>query len=132
MKSKSKDVVDQFVNRVLIEGKVNEIANYVDPSVISITCGGIRGKGIDETTKSLGAWSKAFKILENQCLCSLSDESHVIEQWKVKAIHIGEFLNVKPSNAEVNFSGVSIYEIRKGKIVGITGYSDFLIATKNT
>ena len=126
-KSHAKEIVENFVNSIIIGGKFEEISNYVDPNVITITCGGFGGKGLASATEALGLWSKSFKILENECLCSLSNDTHVIEQWRVKATHVGEFLNVPPSNKNVSFSGVSIYEIRNGKIISITGYSDFLI-----
>lgn len=122
----NKKIVENFVNDVIIGKKITEATKYLDSKVTLKSCGGVSGKGIAETLEGLQIWAKAFKILENECLCSLSEDNRVIEQWRVKGVHVGEFLNVPPSNKTVVFTGVSIYEIEGGKIVHIFGYSDFL------
>lgn len=48
----------------------------------------------------------------------LSDEREVCVQWSAKGTHTGVGLGIAPSGAEMNFRGVTWFNIAGGKIVG--------------
>ena len=48
----------------------------------------------------------------------------VAERWHCSFEHTGEFMGVKPSNAEVAMDGFALYRLRDGRVTEFWGLSD--------
>lgn len=51
---------------------------------------------------------------------TISEGDKLVVYWTVSGTHRGEFLGVPPTNKRVSFSGITINQIRNGKIIEST------------
>ncbi|SCA58801.1 hypothetical protein AB751O23_AP_00110 [Chlamydiales bacterium SCGC AB-751-O23] len=123
------ETVDGFVQEVLIKGNLELIEFYISPDVKIHSLVGVKGQGIACAIKTITSWSNSFDVLENELLFSTKSEGRVTNHWRVKAILKNNLLGVKAKNDEVNFSGLTMYEVNQGKITSIWSYSDFHISS---
>jgi predicted ester cyclase len=40
----------------------------------------------------------------------------MVARWRSRATHQGEYMDIPPSSKEVEFTGISVYRIERGKI----------------
>lgn len=122
----SQELVEDFVRQVLINGKLSTAESFLAKDISINPISGPSAKGIENALKAFKTWNDAFEIRENTLLVSATSENKVINHWQINALHKGEFCQVKPTHKQINFSGVSIYEVVDSKITAIFGYSNFL------
>lgn len=125
----SEQTVEEFVQDVILKGNLQNAAKYIDANVVVNSLVGIKGKGIEKSLEALTMWTEAFDIIENTLLFSTVSDDRVVNHWEVRALHTGKLLNVEASQREVTFTGVTMYEVKEGKIIAIWGYSDFPYST---
>src|SRR5215212_10050453 len=46
----------------------------------------------------------------------IAEEDKVVARWRSRATHRGDYMGIPPSGKEVQFMGISVYRIEKGKI----------------
>jgi len=51
---------------------------------------------------------------------TISEGDKLVVYWTITGTHRGEFLGVPPTNKKVSFSGITINQIRNGKIIEST------------
>ena len=51
---------------------------------------------------------------------TISEGEKLVVAWTISGTHRGEFLGVPPTNRRVSFSGITINQIRNGKIIEST------------
>lgn len=73
-------------------------------------------QGTDEMKKIILKWYSAFpdlKVLWDDFIC---DENKVVSRWHAVGQHQEEFLGVKPTSKVINYTGVTIYQLKNEKI----------------
>jgi steroid delta-isomerase-like uncharacterized protein len=51
---------------------------------------------------------------------TITEKDKLVVYWTITGTHRGEFLGVPPTNKKVSFSGITINQIRDGKIIEST------------
>lgn len=51
---------------------------------------------------------------------TITENDKLVVYWTISGTHRGEFLGVPPTNKKVSFSGITINQIRSGKIIEST------------
>jgi steroid delta-isomerase-like uncharacterized protein len=51
---------------------------------------------------------------------TITEKDKLVVYWTITGTHRGEFLGVPPTNKQVSFSGITINQIRNGKIIEST------------
>lgn len=51
---------------------------------------------------------------------TITEKDKLVVYWTITGTHRGEFLGVPPTNKKVSFSGITINQIRNGKIIEST------------
>jgi predicted ester cyclase len=46
----------------------------------------------------------------------IAEGDKVVARWRCRATHQGEYMGIPPSSKEVEFTGISVYRIERGKI----------------
>jgi predicted ester cyclase len=46
----------------------------------------------------------------------IAEGDKVVARWRSRATHQGEYMGIPPSSKEVEFTGISVYRIERGKI----------------
>jgi steroid delta-isomerase-like uncharacterized protein len=59
----------------------------------------------------------AFPDLHLTVEDSIAEEDRVVNRWRFRGTHRGEFYGVPPTEREVTTSGIDIWRIKGGKIV---------------
>lgn len=73
-------------------------------------------QGTDEMKKIISHWYSAFpdlKVFWDDFICN---ENKVVSRWHAMGRHQGEFLGVNPTGKEINYAGVTIYQLKNEKI----------------
>ena len=115
-------VVRDFIEVVLNQEKYDEIDMYISPHFQT------HSLHINPKPVTLGNPPKSFKEALIQSGSALSnfrrkiedifaDKDKVVVRWISTAKHTGNFMGIPATNKEINFSGMSIYRVKYGKIV---------------
>lgn len=62
-------------------------------------------------------WLTAFPDLTIRWDEFIAEDDRVVSRWSAQGTHLGGFFDTHPTHKEVNFSGVIIYRLQKGKII---------------
>jgi len=73
-------------------------------------------QGIEAMKEVIAQWLDAFPNLTVYWDDFICEGDKVVSRWHVMASQNGAFLCREPSNKEVNYSGVTIYQLDGGKI----------------
>ena len=118
-----KEIAEQYANAVWNEKDLSAIDRLIDPSaVIHSLLGNFHGP--KDMRKMVQAWLTGFPDLRVRNLATLLDDDRVAIQWEAQGTHQGEFKSLAPSGRSVSYSGVTIYQIRNGKIIEYWAYLD--------
>ena len=71
-------------------------------------------------------WFEAFPRINLRQSVFTEIKNLIIWEWNCLAKHEKRFLDIEPTNTEINFTGKTIYQILNGKIVDYTCYVDML------
>lgn len=107
----------------LLKSITRALDELLDPSVIIHSLLG-DFKGPKAMKEVVQAWLKGFPDLQVQNEIAISENDLVSIQWKAKGTHRGEFKGRKPTGKPVSYNGVTVYRIKKGKIVEYWAYID--------
>jgi predicted ester cyclase len=73
-------------------------------------------QGTSEMKEVIAMWHKGFPNLKVHWDDFICQSDKVVSRWHAKGQQEGEFLDKAPSKNEVNYSGVTIYQLDNGKI----------------
>lgn len=62
-------------------------------------------------------WLTAFPDLAITWEEFIAEGTRVVSRWSAIGTHLGGFYDTKPTYREVKYSGITIYQLEKGKIV---------------
>jgi predicted ester cyclase len=69
---------------------------------------------------------KGFPDLHFDVEQIIASGDHVVSRWRATGTHKGEFNGMSPTNKQVNSRGCTVSEIRNGRFVKSSIYSDQL------
>ncbi len=116
MKS-NKDIIVDYSKALWNERNVEVIDQVVAKhakihSPFHTVCG-----GSDTMHNIVEKWLTAFPDLTIKWDEFIAEGNKVMSRWSAYGTHLGGFFDTKPTYREVRYSGITIYELEKGKIV---------------
>ena len=111
------DIVNRYNDRVWKEGELDA----VDELLAEDWEHGSPPPGMPPTREGLkqfaGMMHQAIPDLSMTVNDTVAEGDKVVQRWTAKGTHRGEFFGVSATGNPVEFSGISIYQLRDGKIV---------------
>ena len=93
----------------------NDIDNYFhDDALIHSPVETTRG--LEKMKAIIAQWYLAFPDLKVHWEDFICDDNRVVARWTASGTHTGEFLSIAPTQQSIKYSGITIYELDKGKI----------------
>lgn len=80
--------------------------------------------GTEKMKASILQWYKGFPHLKVYWDDFICEGDKVVSRWHAEGLHEGEFLEYPPSLKNVQYSGVTIYQLDQGKITHYWAYVD--------
>lgn len=111
----NEDLVKKMVKEVWNAHKPNEVQNFFDQNIV---VHGSHGeiKGIEKLSNFVKEICTAFPDLEYSIQDIFSTQNKVVVRWVGKGTHKGNFIGNSPTNKNMSYEGISIYNIQNEKI----------------
>jgi steroid delta-isomerase-like uncharacterized protein len=120
MSTKEKEnikVIERYSQEIFNEGNLDAVYDLLADDYTHQT----PPPGVAPTREGFKEFvSTAQSALDNNALITddiFAYEDKVVQRWRTTGVHTGTFLGVPASNKSVEFSGISLYTVRNGKIV---------------
>jgi steroid delta-isomerase-like uncharacterized protein len=125
-------MAEQSASEQLVRRHFDGIWNKKNMQVVEQTCAPdfemMIGKdvlrGQEDLRDAVRAILTAFPDIHFTIDDLFAAQDHVCVRWTGKGVHRGEFLGVAPTNKPMSYWGVSIYEMRNGRIARQWGTAD--------
>lgn len=118
----NKQIAAEFYEEVINKRNVDAICEFITDDFIHNG----EKRGIDGQRKAVEMFLNAFSELVNTIELSLSDGDLVCVHEFWKGTHTGEFMGVKATGKNVNWTSTAILKIRDGKICRAWDENDML------
>lgn len=115
------DVIKGFIENVLNKNQFEEFDSYIAPNYQSHSLH-LNPKPVivDNSPKTfkdaLIQSQKALAEFKRTIDDIFSSGNKVVVRWTTTALHIGDFMGIAATNKRITFTGISIYEVKEGKI----------------
>jgi predicted ester cyclase len=74
----------------------------------------------------LGRVRRAFPDIRYRIEDVIQSGDRLALRWEARGTHQGEYLGIQPSGRAINYTGITLYELRDGKIARIWVSADLL------
>ena len=80
--------------------------------------------GPEAMERIVRVWLDAFPDMQYTNLDIVCEGDKVVAQWEAQATHRGELRGVNPSGRVVTYPGITVFQLRDGKVVEYWAYVD--------
>ena len=87
-----------------------------------------KARGREEFKGVLGRVRRAFPDIRYRIEDVIRTGDRLVLRWEARGTHEGEYLGIQPSGRAINYTGITLYELRDGKIARIWVSADLLSA----
>lgn len=117
------DLIEKYAARVWDKKDLSAIDEFVDPhALIHNPLGDFHGPhGIKKTVEEV---FRAFPDYHVKNLSIFQSGDKVAIQWEGKGTHQHEFQGIQPKSKSIVNHGVTIYQVKNGKIIEYWAYYD--------
>lgn len=74
-------------------------------------------QGSDTMHDIVEKWLSAFPDLSIKWDEFIAENDKVVSRWSAEGTHLGGFFDTKPTYREVRYTGITIYQLKDGKII---------------
>lgn len=74
-------------------------------------------EGSDTMLEICEKWLNAFPDLLIKFEDYIADGDKVVSRWRATGTHLGGFFDTQPTHNEISYSGITIYQLKDGKVV---------------
>ena len=85
-----------------------------------------KARGREEFKGVLGRVRRAFPDIRYRIEDVIQSSDRLALRWEARGTHQGEYLGIQPSGRAINYTGITLYELRDGKIARIWVSADLL------
>jgi steroid delta-isomerase-like uncharacterized protein len=85
-----------------------------------------KARGREEFKGVLGRVRRAFPDIRYRIDDVIQSGDRLVLRWEGRGTHKGEYLGIQPTGRVISYSGVTVYELRDGKIARIWVSADLL------
>lgn len=110
------ELTNRYLDEVWTQGNVDAFDKYYaeDARV------GYPMPGVEPNREGLKQFARmmrsAFPDLETRIEETFADDDRVVQRWRTTGTHKGELFGQPATGREVNIHGISVYEIKNGRI----------------
>lgn len=113
----NKEIVKYFYENIVSKNELDKLPKFISEDCIlrigeSVTTIGLKGM-----KQHLVEVKKTYPDYTMKIIRQYSDRDYVISEFIMQGTHKGEFIDIKPSNKILTFSGVDIDKLVNGKII---------------
>lgn len=125
MQAENKAIVERFYYEVINRGNIDLVEELVVDDYIEH--GNQAGSGIEGFKKFFMGLAQAFPDLQITVEDLIAEGDKVAARVTVSATHQGVFMRtIQPTGKEVSFTGIDIFQLDNGKIIGRWNQRDLL------
>jgi steroid delta-isomerase-like uncharacterized protein len=85
-----------------------------------------KARGRDAFKAVLGRLRSAFPDMQYRIDDVVSSGDRIALRWESRGTHQGEYMGVPPTGKSVSYTGITLYELREGKIARVWVAADLL------
>jgi steroid delta-isomerase-like uncharacterized protein len=110
--------MDPFVQRVIdtYNGPTLEGFDSLLTDDVVLVRGGDEVRGRDAFKAVLAHLRRAFPDLQYRISDVVSSADRMVLRWEGRGTHQGEYLGVQPTGRSISYDGITLYELRDGRI----------------
>lgn len=119
----SKKIITEFMNEVWNKKNLNEIDNiFSETAVIHSPMGEFETAA--EMKNTAKKWITAIPNMQVTLLNILEDNGLIVTHWMANGTHQKELNGIPPKGNKVEYQGISMYRIEKGKVIEYWAFLD--------
>ena len=116
MSEENKAIVRRYYDQ-LDKGNLAIIDQLVAANYVGHYPGGQDIHGPEGSKELTGVFYTAFPDLQHIIEDIVAEGDKIVGRFTIRAGHKGEFMGIAPTNRQVTFTAISIYQLADGKIV---------------
>ena len=109
------EIIKQYHEKIWGEKNLNAIDEYFSNEA-QIESPVKSTKGTEEMKQVISSWHEGFPNLKVHWDDYICEGDKVVSRWHATGLQEGNFLGNNPSKKEINYSGVTIYQLEDAKI----------------
>lgn len=113
----NKDIVKHFYEVIISENLLNELPQYISESCVLKVGAQTFPLGLNGMKKHIIDVKKTYPDYSMKIVQQYVDGDYVISEFIMQGTHEGEWIGIKPTHKILEFTGVDIDKVVKGKIV---------------
>jgi steroid delta-isomerase-like uncharacterized protein len=120
--------LDPFVQRVLDtfnRGKLDDFDALLTDDVVLFRAGE-KAHGREEWKAVVARLRRAFPDLQYRIDDAIVAGDRMVLRWEARGTHSGEYLGIQGTGSPVSYTGITLYELRDGKIARAFVAADLL------
>ena len=119
----AKKVAISYAHAVWDDQDITAIDRFFHPEAIIHSVLGDY-KGSTAIKEVIQTWLHAFPDLKVTNTAVFGEEDRVAIQWKAQGTHKGMFKNIGPTDKQIHYQGVTIYQVQDERIIAYWVYID--------
>ena len=121
MENNNKALVHYFYEVVVSEHRLDEVERFVSAECLAVDGARTLPFGVEGMRAHLEAVRQTYPHYTMRILRQIEENGVVVSEFVMEAQHDGDWLGIRPSHAQLQFTGVNIDEVVNGKIVRHSG-----------
>ena len=117
MSQKNKRLVRDYIEKIVNTGDVERIADFISPSYTEVYRNREYPAGIEGAIEHIRGVRNTYPDLEVTVEKQIAEGEWVATQITARGTHRGEWLGIRPTGKEVEYTGVNIDRVKDGLIV---------------
>lgn len=122
----NKALIRKYIELVVNTGNVDIIGEFISPEYTEVAEGEKYQVGIEGAKEHILGVRRTYPDLELTVEQQIAEGDRVATCITARGTHKGTWLNIKPTNKQVTFTGVNIEKVVNGKIVEYGGAANLL------
>jgi steroid delta-isomerase-like uncharacterized protein len=120
--------MDPSVQRILdaYNGRASEAFDALLTDDVVLVRNEVKGRGRDAFKAVVAKLWEAFPDLQYRIDDAVVTSDRIAMRWQASGTHRGEYFGVKPTGRTIGYSGITLYELRDGRIARAWVAADLL------
>ncbi|MBM3948960.1 MAG: ester cyclase [SAR202 cluster bacterium] len=114
---KNKELLRQYTQEALIEGKLDAVAKYISPQYVHHAPPGPDIRGIEGMRSAVVAYRKAFSDLRIEIHDMVGEKDRVATRLTIHGTHSGEYAGIKATGKKIKLAVIAIDRFADCKVM---------------
>ena len=122
----NKKIVRDYIDKVINTGNTQIISDFIANDYSEVYNGKVYNVGLKGAIEHVNGVHNTYSELKLKVKNQWCDDQYVITQYVMTGIHVGNWMDIKPTNKPVEIHGINIDKIENGKIIEHGGSANLL------